>query len=133
MLDNWRLAPLILTALLFLPPGCAQTDRKAPPPRGVDRVETVEEHWPDGRLRLRREVLRTADGTLLDHGTYTRWHDNGQQEYQATFIEGQIHGVATRWHRNGQIWTEQHFAHGQRHGPRYTWDEAGRKRKVQRR
>ena len=131
MLGNaqWPLAALV--ALACLPAGCRQATSEVSLERPAESTETVEETWPDGRLRLRRDVLRTADGTRIDHGTYTCWYDNGRKEYEATFILGKIHGSATRWHRNGQKAVEEHFVYGKRHGMRCTWDENGVKRKEE--
>ena len=94
-------------------------------------VETVEEHWPDGRLRLRKEVYRQADGSTVNHGRYQRWYPEGQAEYECAFDHGQKHGVTTMWHRNGKVWTQDHHVHGVRHGVFRTWDDAGRLRKEE--
>ena len=120
-----------LIVLLCMPAGCTHGVRKAPcsPPAGC--VEVVEDHWPDGKLRLRKHVLRSADGTPVDHGLYTRWHTNGRKEYEATFVRGLKEGIETRWHRNGQKWLEAHYVRGQRHGTCRTWDEGGAKRKEE--
>jgi hypothetical protein len=130
MNSDRRLKTVTFVALAFLPVGCSHGPREiavAPDPR----VEIVEDHWPNGQLRLRRHVLRQADGTLVDHGPYTTWHDNGQQAYEATFVEGKIHGLETQWHQNGRKRTEQHYDQGRRHGPRYAWDEGGHLRKEE--
>ena len=94
-------------------------------------VETIEDQWPDGTLRLRRQVLRKPDGTLTKHGDYTRWYKNGQKEYEATFAQGRVHEVEMQWHDNGQKRTEQHYIHGKRNGPRHDWDPKGRKVKEE--
>ncbi len=124
-----RLALLVLT--IVLPAGCADQARKTSldSPAGANQI--VEQHWPDGRLRLRKEVLRNPDGTVVDHGPYTRWHKNGAMEYQTTFVRGKKHGTATRWHMNGQEWIEEHYLDGKRHGVAYTWDSSGRKIKEE--
>ncbi len=93
-----------------------------------EQTQIVEEHWPDGSLRLRRETLQRQDGTTLYHGTYTTWHKNGRKSYEATYIHGKIHSVERQWHPNGRKQAEQHYSHGQRHGPRTTWDPEGNKR-----
>lgn len=111
--------------------GCHQPTRDAAQAAPAAKAEVVEEHWPNGVLRLRKEVLRGRDGTGVDHGTYTGWYDNGQVEYQGTFVQGKVDGVATRYHRNGQKAVEEHFAHGLREGPRYSWDESGILRKEE--
>jgi hypothetical protein len=123
---------VLLAALLLSPVGCASGERGTRSSGSLEdpaeSVEVVEEYWPDGRLRLRKEVLRCTDGMLINHGAYTRWHDNGNREYEATYVRGELHGVATAWHKNGQKWSEQRYDHGVRHGTRHTWDQSGRLR-----
>ena len=136
MLKNTLPVLLVLAALLGLPAGCTQADRKAPPDRTAaetaENIETIEEHWPNGELRLRKEVLIDADGTPVEHGAYARWYDNGRKEYEVTFVHGKKHGVATRWHKNGRKWLEEHYRHGQKHGLTRAWDEDGALRKEER-
>lgn len=121
----------ILTAVVLLPAGCHHGAKLATADRCVQKAEVIEERWPDGELRLRKQMRRNEDGELVNHGTYKRWYDNGQQEYQATFVDGKIHGLAVRWHRSGRKWIEEHFADGTPHGSRRIWDENGVKRKEE--
>jgi len=129
----------ISSALLLLPlSGCVHTSVSRPNCAGLgeQRVsasarETVEEDWPDGSPRLRKQVRRLPDGNAVDHGEYTRWYPNGQVEYECFFAEGKKHGVTTMWHRNGQVWTKDHHVHGVRHGVFCTWDDTGQLRKEE--
>ena len=93
--------------------------------------QVVEEFWPDGTPRLRKGIVTGSDGKQVNHGKYQRWFDNGQKEYEATFIQGNKHGLATRWHENGQKWIEEHYLNGQRHGVSRTWDQGGNLRKQE--
>ena len=133
MIPRGWLGPLVLTAgaCSFLACGCRQPARATSVQPAPGKVEVVEEYWPNGKLRVRREVLRQPDGTLVDHGTYTCWFDHGGKEYEAVFLHGQVNGVATRWHRNGVKASEQYYANGKRDGPRYSWDENGVMRKEE--
>jgi antitoxin component YwqK of YwqJK toxin-antitoxin module len=135
MTDCVRLAFAVPLFAACLSAACAPGRRAAPADLKVEEpapdVETVEEYWPNGQLRIRRQVIREPDGTLIDHGPYTSWYDNGQKEYEAVFVHGKKDGVVTRWHRNGQKWMEERYAHGKKHGTTYVWDEAGRKRKEE--
>ena len=131
MLGNSRPFLAMLTLCLCLPAGCTYGNRPAPMDPQVEKVDIVETHWPNGKLRVRKEVIRAPEGTLVDHGLYTQWYTNGRKEYEAVFVRGKVHGVETQWHRNGQKRTEQHYDHGLRHGPRYCWDQDGKKRKEE--
>ena len=91
----------------------------------------VEEHWPNGQLRLRKNVLRQEDGTIVDHGRFERWHDNGNSEYEAVFVLGRKEGTTVRYHRNGQMATRQEYRNGQRHGGSISWDGTGVKVKEE--
>jgi len=108
-----------------------RTPASAPAPQVEARVQVIEQYWANGQLKVRREVLRRPDGSLVDHGSFIEWYDNGQKRYEAAYEHGRLHGVETQWHRNGQKSTEQHYRHGLRHGPRYVWDENGTKRKEE--
>jgi antitoxin component YwqK of YwqJK toxin-antitoxin module len=126
-----QLAVAALTTLLCLPFGCTHGGRSASAARPGEQVQAVEEYWPNGKLRLRKQVLKTPDGALVNHGAYTRWHDSGRKEYEAVYVEGKLEGVETTWHKNGQKWIEAHYADGQKHGPRYIWNESGTKIKEE--
>ena len=132
MLGRVWFALAILGALVCLPMiGCSHGNRRTSLDRSLGEVRIVKQYWPDGRLRLRKQVSEQSDGTLVNHGTYARWYDNGRKEFEATFIQGRNHGRATRWHRNGQKSVEEHYVYGKRHGTRRTWDENGVKRKEE--
>jgi antitoxin component YwqK of YwqJK toxin-antitoxin module len=91
----------------------------------VENVETVEEFWPNGQLRLRKQVLRLEDGSVVDHGRFERWHDNGKKEYEAVFVQGKKEGTTVRYHKNGRKATEQEYRNGKRDGRSVTWNDAG--------
>ncbi|MEE8386221.1 MAG: hypothetical protein V3S01_09905 [Dehalococcoidia bacterium] len=126
-----RTALVILLWPILLPTGCTDQARKTSLDGSAEGAQIVEQHWPGGRLRLRKEVLRNPDGTVVDHGRYTRWHENGAKEYETTFVRGKKHGTATRWHMNGRKWIEEHYLNGKRHGAGCSWDASGRKRKEE--
>ncbi len=131
MLDCARLPSTVLLLLACTSMGCRHGTREASSDRSLGEVRIVKQHWPDGRLRLRKQVLKQPDGTLVNHGTYMLWYDSGRKEYKATFVWDKNHGVATRWHKNGQKSVEEHYSYGKRHGTRRTWDEDGVKRKEE--
>ena len=131
MFRSRRLSITFLAVTVSCPVGCTHGGRKPTSDCPAAPVEVIEEFWPDRTPRLRKEVVRSPDGTPVNHGAYTRWHDNGRKEYEATFIHGKKEGVATLWHKNGQKWTQEHYINGRKHGPRITWDENGTKRKEE--
>ena len=126
-----RLGAAVLTVSLGCLAGCTHGGGKRLTEPRINKVEVVEQYWADGALRLRKEVVKDSDGTFVNHGKYTRWHDNGRMAYKVSFVHGKKDGTATLWHKNGQVWTEEQYVDGQKHGPRYVWDENGTKRKEE--
>ncbi len=102
-----------------------------PPSEPLPKPEVIREFWPDGKPKLQKEVVRLHDDSVVNHGLYTRWFDNGNKEYESTYKDGRLNGIETAWHRNGVKWTEGHYEKGLRHGPHIAWDEEGRKRKEE--
>ena len=128
-----RLAIAGAAILLCLSAGCACESCKKAMTRtaATSEPEVTEEYWPNGNLRIRREVIRAADGTLVNHGNYQRWYPDGQEEYEAVFVNGKKHGTTTLWHKNGRKWTEEQYVNGLKHGTRRIWDEEGVLRKEE--
>ncbi len=117
-----------MTFLVVLPGGtggCTQGTGAPPATPRAERAEIVEDFWPDGKLRVRKHMLQRADGTIVYHGPYARWHDNGEKEYEATFDQGRKVGTTTSWHRNGRKWIEEHYVDGEKHGARLIWNDQG--------
>jgi hypothetical protein len=122
-------AIFLLLAALFVMSGVAFAQIE--PDRETGTPVLVEEHWPDGQLRLQKHVLRLDDGGSVDHGTFVRWYDNGTKEYEAVFVLGRKEGTTVRFHRNGQKATRQEYSKGQRHGRSTSWNNAGVKVKEE--
>jgi len=126
---SYGLVPVALTLALVV--GCSNSHPATPSTEPAGPTQVVEEHWPNGRLKVRKELIASSKGGSVDHGTYERWYDNGQKEYEATFVHGQKDGPVTRWHKNGQKWVEEHYVAGQRHGVRSIWNDKGMKAKEE--
>jgi hypothetical protein len=117
-------------AVRDVPPAEAEPDQvpadvEPEPVKSADPVEVLEELWADGSLRIRREVIRDAEGGLVNHGIYARWHENGNPEYEVLFVHGKKDGRAVRWHMNGEIWIEEFYVLGLKEGSSRTWNDAG--------
>ena len=97
----------------------------APPVPPAHRV--VEQHWPDGSLRERKQVLVMRDGTSLDDGVFARWYVDGTKEYEAVFVRGKKTGTTVRYHRNGQVAARQQYRDGRRNGSSVSWNPDGEK------
>ena len=128
-MQNARIAiPIVIVAVCF---GCGQRLQPVSADLPPDDVELVEEYWPDGQLKLRKHVLVQDDGTVANHGTFERWYDNGQKEYEAVFSHGRKEGTTVRYHRNGQRQSQQEYRDGKRHGRSVSWNPSGVKVKEE--
>jgi hypothetical protein len=103
----------------------------SPPEHPEPTIVVVEKSWPNGQLRLRKQVLVLPDGTEVDHGRYERWHDNGNKEYEAVFVRGRKEGTTVRYHKNGWVAARQEYRDGKRHGASVSWDASGTKVKEE--
>jgi antitoxin component YwqK of YwqJK toxin-antitoxin module len=124
-----RLALLPLLAALAA--GGVQPVRADSGDPPTPRHETVEEHWPDGKLRERKQVLRLEDGTTVDDGPFERWYNDGTKEYEAVFVRGKKEGTTVRYHRNGKVASRQQYRDGVRNGPSVSWNDKGEKVKEE--
>ena len=61
---------------------------EAPVLAPLGEVETIEDHWDDGAVRVRRQVRRDGEG-FLNHGLYQRFFKTGVvQEEGRVVVEG---------------------------------------------
>lgn len=124
-----RLALLPLLAVLVV--DCLPLLHASSGDAPASNHEMIEEHWPDGALRQRKQVLRLADGATVDDGPFERWYIDGTTEYKAVFALGKKEGTTVRYHRNGQVASRQEYRDGERNGPSISWDDQGRKVKEE--
>jgi antitoxin component YwqK of YwqJK toxin-antitoxin module len=121
------LLPLLVALAVHCLPPVRASSGDSPTPTHVTR----EEHWPDGTLRERKQVLRLEDGTTVDDGPFERWYNDGTLEYKAVFSLGKKEGTTVRYHRNGRIASEQQYSDGERNGLSVSWDDSGKKVKEE--
>ena len=120
-----RITGILLFGLLIALSAIGAPTLSQQPAADMVAVETVEEFWPNGQLKLRKQVLRLDDGTVVDDGKFERWHSNGKKEYEAVFVKGAKEGTTIRYHKNGRKATEQEYRKGKRHGRSASWNDAG--------
>jgi len=125
------LLALVALGPLWLP--LASAADPAPPGGGAPASahEIVEQRWPDGTLRERRQVLRLADGSVVGDGPFERWFPDGTKEYEARFVRGRKDGTTIRWHRNGQVASRDAYRDGERHGASVRWNDRGERVKEE--
>lgn len=66
------------------------------------RLEKRQDFYPDGSLEAERSVRVEADGSEVNHGSYTRWHQNGVKAEEGRFEDGVRVGRWRSWLESGR-------------------------------
>ena len=59
-------------------------------------VEQVTERYPNGKIKIERQVTKDAAGNYVNQGTYTRYDVDGKVQKTGTFVNGKQHGMWTQ-------------------------------------
>jgi antitoxin component YwqK of YwqJK toxin-antitoxin module len=73
----------------------------APPAR--DTSEVIEERYPNGSLRIVREVVQDEKGNYLNHGPWKMFNERGTVVVDGQYYEDERHGVWNRWYTGGEV------------------------------
>ena len=105
----------------------------APLPAEVPQTELVQERYPNGSMKIAREVTQDAQGNFLNHGSWKMWNEKGDLIAEGEYRRGVRSGV---WRRvldakasplfstppynqyPGPFISEAHLENGKLHG---TW------------
>lgn len=105
-------------------------------------TEIVNERYPDGTVKIRREMKQDASGSYIRHGEWKEWDEKGNLIAEGQFDSGERHGVWTRWYRpneaelfsqspynkfQGPYISQAEFKKGQLHGKWVIYDRDQRK------
>jgi len=124
---RFALLPLLAaSAVACAPPARAESNHTS-----TSGHEIVEEHWPDGSLRERKQVLRVTGDITVDDGPFERWFSDGTKEYEAVFVRGNKEGTTVRYHRNGRVASRDEYRDGKRNGLSVSWNDKGKKVKEE--
>jgi antitoxin component YwqK of YwqJK toxin-antitoxin module len=91
------------------------------PGQSLDVVEVQDDR---GQIVLRRGVLRDPDG-MVNHGSFQRWHPNGQMAEDGHYLAGERHGRYAVIADSGLKETEIEYRRGVKHGESLTWGKVG--------
>jgi antitoxin component YwqK of YwqJK toxin-antitoxin module len=58
---------------------------------GVE-TETIRERFPNGTVRIERQVALDAEGNYVKHGSYQEWNDKGQPVIIGQYVQGKREG-----------------------------------------
>jgi antitoxin component YwqK of YwqJK toxin-antitoxin module len=61
-------------------------------------IETVRERYPDGKIRIERQVTMDPTGNYVNHGTWKMLTPSGAVSAEGQYYMGQRVGLWTRWH-----------------------------------
>jgi antitoxin component YwqK of YwqJK toxin-antitoxin module len=65
---------------------------------GGTEVEVVRERYPDGRIRIERQVTQDEQGNYVNHGAWKMLTTNGEVSAEGQYNMGQRVGLWIRWH-----------------------------------
>jgi antitoxin component YwqK of YwqJK toxin-antitoxin module len=63
----------------------------------VGEVELVRERYPDGKIKVERQVTLNADGNYVNHGAWKQYSTMGDVLAEGQYHFGQRAGLWTRW------------------------------------
>lgn len=81
-------------------PSAAQLDGQNAdhrPIKSYDEVEVIRERYPDGKVKIERQVSLDADGNYVNHGPWKLYAPSGTVVAEGQFDMGQRVGSWTRW------------------------------------
>lgn len=65
--------------------------------RPTDEVELVRERYPDGKVRVERQVTLDSEGNYVNHGAWKLYSPSGSVLAEGQFDMGKRVGAWTRW------------------------------------
>ncbi len=90
---------------LYAAPQPLETEADVAPGAGEgavadDEIETIKERFPNGSVRIERQVTQDALGNYLNHGTWKMWDERGNLLAQGQYEYGNRTGEWIRWYRS---------------------------------
>lgn len=82
-----------------------------------EQVWVQEQRYLNGNLKMSREFIKDAQNGCINHGTYTRYYENGFKAEEGQYVQGKKHGPWTKWDDAGNQTSEEVFDHGDRVPP----------------
>lgn len=85
------------------------------------------EFYPDGKTKKLEYSYYEENGRKIEHGTYTKWYENGKIMIQGTYQDGKREGTWREYFRNGVLKAEGSYVGGKREGAWIIYYESGNK------
>jgi len=64
--------------------------------------EVIQERFPNGRVRIEREVIQDDDKNYINHGSWRMADQEGRKVAHGHYRHGQRHGIWTAWYFPGE-------------------------------
>ncbi len=89
--------------------------------------KVVEEKWPDGKIKVRREMGEDLHGRLVPHGMETRYDPDGVKLAETSYRLGDMDGPWREFYLNGKTKIEGNYRRGKKEGPEISYTDDGQK------
>jgi hypothetical protein len=84
-----------------------------PPAASVSNVKRYREEYPNGKPRLTWSAGIGNEGCYLLNGLQTSYYQNGNKQWQVTFVAGQKRGTESFWSEDGRkLWVREYAPGG---------------------
>jgi len=77
-----------------------ETPRTTTAQIGDNATEVINERFPNGRVRIEREVTQDAQGNYVNHGKWRMWDERGIGVAEGVYENGKRSGVWVHWYRS---------------------------------
>lgn len=66
----------------------------------TEEAETIKERFPNGKVKIERDVTQDSAGNYLNHGSWKMWDEAGRIVAQGQYRYGNRTGTWIRWYRS---------------------------------
>lgn len=94
--------PRAAPVLMPLPPVEPKSESPVLPGDLKDKPEQVTERFPDGSIKVEREVMLDDQGNYVNHGSFTMYAPGGKILRTGSYRNGKQHGSWTRYFDAGE-------------------------------
>ncbi len=97
---------------------------KTPPPKLVEET-TSTENYPDKKPKVVRGVKRFSDNSVINHGHYISYYQNGQKFEEGDYVDNQKQGAWHMWYENGKEAKVENYLNGKPDGQWTLFNDKG--------
>ncbi len=72
-------------------------------PAEASKPEIIEERFPNGKVKIVREVIQDGQGNYLNHGQWRELNERGGVVMEGRMKDNERHGVWNRWYAGGEV------------------------------